>query len=92
MVFTDNDYKILREILDRNNEKKGLCKGNGTSIKEIITKTGLSENKVRQTLKKFTEEGFIEEGITLVRAKTFILTVKGFEELKTLRTNIFGED
>jgi predicted transcriptional regulator len=91
MLFTDNDYKILREILDRNDDKKGLCKGYGTSIKEIVTKTGLSENKVRQTLKNFIEEDFIEEGTTLVRAKTFILTVKGFEELKSLRTNIFGE-
>lgn len=38
IVFTENDYKVLKAIIDRNNGKKGLCKGNGTTIKELIEK------------------------------------------------------
>jgi predicted transcriptional regulator len=90
MVFTENDYKILKAIIDRNNEKKGLCKSNGTSIKELVDKTQLSDKKVRQTIKRFLEVEFIVEGASIVKAKTYILTTKGFEELNSLRLNIFG--
>lgn len=89
-VFTENDYKILKAVIDRNNEKKGLCKGNGTTIKELIEKTKLSDKKVRITIKNFLDEGFITEGASIVKAKTYILTQKGFEELNSLRINIFG--
>lgn len=89
-TFTENDYRILKAIIDRNNEKKGLCKSNGTTIKELIDKTKLSDKKVRLTIKKFLECGFITEGASIVKAKTYILTEKGFEELNSLRVNIFG--
>lgn len=89
-IYTENDYKILKAIIDRNNEKKGLCKGSGTSIKEIVDKTELSDKKIRQTLKKFEEDGFITKGLRIVRADTFILTEQGFEELNSLRKTIFG--
>lgn len=89
-IFTENDYKILKAIIDRNNEKKGLCKISGTTIKELVSKTQLSDKKVRLTIAKFLEEGFISEGASIVKAKTYILTQKGFEELNSLRINIFG--
>jgi DNA-binding MarR family transcriptional regulator len=91
IIFTENDYKILKAIIDRNDKRKGLCKGNGTTIKEIIEKTKLSDKKVRITLKKFQKEGFITYGLRIIKADTFLLTEKGFEELNSLRTNIFGE-
>lgn len=91
IVFTENDYKVLKAIIDRNNGKKGLCKGNGTTIKELIEKTKLSDKKVRDAIKKFLEEGLITEATLIVRAKSYMLTTKGFEELNSLRTNIFGE-
>jgi hypothetical protein len=91
VVFTENDYKILKAIIDRNNEKKGLCKGSGTTIKEILEKTKLSDKKIRLTLKKFEEEGFVDKGLRIIKADTYILTPKGFEELNSLRINIFGE-
>lgn len=91
MTFTENDYKILKSIIDRNNEKKGLCKGSGTTIKELVDKTNLSDKKVRIAIKKFLEVGFISEGAAIVKAKTYILTPEGFEELNSLRVNIFGE-
>ncbi|HDK7176575.1 TPA: ArsR family transcriptional regulator [Clostridium botulinum] len=90
-IFTENDYRILKAIIDRNDTKKGLCKGNGTTVKEIIEKTELSDKKVRQTLKKFEKLGFIDKGLKIIRADTFMLTKKGFEELNSLRVNIFGE-
>ena len=91
MVFTENDYKILKAIIDRRDRTKGLCKGNGTTVKEIIEKTGLSDKKVRLTLKNFEEEGFISRGLKKVKADTYLLSTKGFEELSGLRKNIFKE-
>lgn len=89
--FTENDYKILKSIIDRNDEKKGLCKAKGTSIKEIVEKTGLSDKKVRDTLKKFIEVEFVAFATTIVKTRTYMLTPLGFEELNSLRVNIFGE-
>jgi len=91
-VFTTKDYEILKAIINRNDEKKGLCKANGTTIKEIIEKTQLSDKKVRLTLKRFEEEGFITKGVKNAKADTFILTEEGFIELKSLRINIFGKE
>ncbi|GCD12585.1 hypothetical protein [Clostridium tagluense] len=90
MVFTENDYKILKSVIDRNDEKKGLCKINGTSINEIKLKTQLSDKKIRLAIKRFTEVGFISEGASIVRTKTYMLTEEGFTELNSLRLNIFG--
>lgn len=91
VIFTENDYRILISIIDRDNASKGLCKGNGTSIKELVNKTNLSDKKIRLTVKKFIEVGFITEGASIVKQKTYILTPLGFEEMNSLRINIFGE-
>jgi DNA-binding MarR family transcriptional regulator len=89
--FTDNDYRILKSIIDRHDDKKGLCKGSGTTIGEIIEKTQLSDAKVRRTVKRFIKSEFVTEGAGMLNAKTYILTPKGFQELVNLRKNIFGE-
>lgn len=90
-IFTQNDYKILKAIVDRGDRKKGMCKTNGTSIKEIIDKTELSDKKIRNTLKQFLDVGFISEGASVGKARTYMLTQEGFIELNNLRKNIFGE-
>lgn len=90
-IFTKNDYEILKAIVDRGDKKKGLCKTNGTTIKELIEKTELSDKKVRNTLKQFLDVGFISEGASIGKARTYILTQEGFLELNSLRKNIFGE-
>lgn len=90
-IFTQNDYEILKAIVDRGDKKKGLCKTNGTTIKEIIDKTELSDKKIRNTLKQFLDIGFISEGASIGKARTYMLTKEGFIELKSLRINIFGE-
>lgn len=89
--FTENDFKILKAILDRGDNKKGLIISNGTTIDEIVKKTNLSDRKVRDTLNRFKEIGCVAEGIKKVRTKTYVLTKEGFILLKDIRTNIFGE-
>jgi predicted transcriptional regulator len=90
-IFTQNDYKILRAIVDRGDKKKGLCKTEGTTIKELIEKTELSDKKVRNTLAQFLEVGYISFGASIGKARTYMLTKEGFLELNSLRKNIFGE-
>lgn len=90
-IFTQNDYKILKAIVDRGDKKKGMCKTEGTSIKELIQKTELSDKKIRNTLTQFLEIGYISEGASIGKARTYILTKEGFMELNSLRKNIFGE-
>ena len=90
-IFTQNDYKILRAIVDRGDKKKGLCKTEGTTIKELIDKTELSDKKIRNTLAQFLEVGYISSGASIGKARTYILTKEGFLELNGLRKNIFGE-
>ena len=90
--FTENDFRILKSILDRGDKKKGLTAINGTTVEEIAEKTGLSTKKVRDTLNKFIVEGYVTEGIKKVRTKTYLLTKEGFIFLNSVRKNIFGEE
>lgn len=89
--YTTKDYNILKAVIDRDGKKKGFCKGYGTTIKEIIKKTKLSDKKVRITLAKFEEEGFIEKTIKVTNANAYIITKKGMDELNSLRKNILSE-
>lgn len=91
MGFTNNDYDILKSIINKDDRTKGLSKVNGTTVKEITEKTSLCDKKVRQSLKKFEEVGFICKAIKKGRAESFMLTEEGFIELKNLNKNIFGE-
>lgn len=90
--FTENDFRILKSILDRGDKKKGLTIVSGTTIEEIVNKTRLSDKKVRDTINKFKEVGYVTEGIKKVRTKTYILTKEGFIFLNNIRKNIFGEE
>lgn len=91
MDFTSKDYEILKAIINRDNRAKGMSKMNGTTIKEIVEKTSLCDKKVRQTIKKFEEIGFICKAIKQGRADSFMLTEEGFVELTSLKQNILGE-
>lgn len=90
--FTENDFKILKSIIDRGDNKKGLTISDGTSISEIVEKTGLSYKKIRETIIRFKEVGYVTEGIKRVRTKTYILTIEGCECLTNIKKNIFGEE
>lgn len=90
--FTENDFKILKSIIDRGDNKKGLTIASGTSIQDIVSKTNLSSKKVRDTIKKCVELGYVQEGLSRVRTKTYILTTNGLAVLKLAKINIIGEE
>ena len=90
--FTENDFKILKSILNRGDKLKGLSIMNGTTIAEIVEKTGLSDKKVRITIKRFIELGYVTQGLSKVRTKTYLLTKEGLLVIKSIRKNILGED
>lgn len=91
MSFTSMDYKILRAIINKDDRVKGMTRLNGTTIKEIIDKTSACDKKVRQTLKKFEEVGFVCKAIKQGKAVTYMITEEGLMELKSLKMNILGE-
>jgi predicted transcriptional regulator len=89
--FTENDYKIMKAILDKNDKQKGLRRNKATTIEEIQGKTNLSSTKIRNTLNSFIQHGFVCEGIKQGRTKTYMMTEEGLIELNSLRMNIFGK-
>ena len=87
-MITMNDYRILKSIINKNDKSKGFSMMKGTTIKEIVANTGLSDKKVRITINKFLKEEFICEGLKNGNQKTYILTVEGFQELNKIRKSI----
>lgn len=90
--FTENDFNILKSILDRGDDSKGLTMLNGTTIMEIVKKTNLSDKKVRDSLNNFKEIGYVTEGIKRVRTKTYILTKEGFTFLNQAKKSVIFEE
>lgn len=86
--FTENDYKIMKAILDKDDKNKGRCRNKGTTVAEIEVKTKLSSKKIRDTLKIFIECGYVCEGIRQVRTRTYMVTQEGFKELNSIRKDI----
>ena len=84
-MFTQNDYKILEAIIDKSDESKGIIKTKGTIKKEVLDKTQLSLSKVTITLGILESHGFIENGLKVKNAKSYILTEKGMEELLKMK-------
>ncbi|MEG1309832.1 MAG: hypothetical protein RSD06_03040 [Bacilli bacterium] len=92
MVYTLNDIKILKNIMDKEDESKGLSKVTGTTVKEIVSKTKLSDKKVRISIKHFLDEGLIAYGIADGRTKTYYILPKGLEEIFSLKEMVIKED
>lgn len=78
-MITQNDHRILVAITDKNDKEKGIVPSKGTTKKEIIESTNLSNTKVSTTLKTFLAEGYIEYGLSVKNAKSYILTEKGLK-------------
>lgn len=91
MNFTQNDFKIIRALLDRDDRTKGLCLNNGTTIVEVAQKTGLSDKKIRTSLNEFIKVGYVVEALKVGKAKSYIVTDVGLLELKKIRINVLGE-
>ena len=84
-IYTKLDYKILRYIIrNREDKTKGYSRANGTTIKEVIELTNLSEGKVRNTISKFVKDGFLRYGISEGRTRTYCITEEGLRELQDI--------
>lgn len=93
--FTKNDIRILRSITSLNNKLKGNTKLSATSLKEIEDETGFSYQKIRSTILRFLELGYVAEGYPDGRRKTYMLTKKGYlfldESIKNIREELNNE-
>lgn len=87
-MYTQNDYRILKHILKKEDKTKGLTKSNGTTIAEIVESTGLSDRKVRVALNRFIEDEMVCHGVSIGRTKTYCVLKKGLDELKSIRESI----
>jgi RIO-like serine/threonine protein kinase len=73
-----NDYKILYALQDCTTEMKSF------TVEKLSDVTKLSVSKVRQTIRKFKESGFIKEGALQHNAKTYYITAEGLSKIKKL--------
>ncbi len=85
--LNSNDYRILESIID-NEKNRGLSRGRGSTIVQIIEKTGFSVVKIRSTIKVLLEMGLILDGVKKVKANAYYLTKEGLQELVDLRKNV----
>lgn len=85
--LNSNDYKILTCIVDKGTGR-GLSKGKGSTIAQIIESTNFSHVKVRETIKILLEMGLIGEGVKKVKARAYYITEKGVQELQDVRKSI----
>jgi predicted transcriptional regulator len=84
-MMTQNDFKILQNILNEDDKSKGTIKTNGTTKKELMEKTGMSITKVTNTLLYFQSQGLVENGLMIKNSKSYIVTEKGMKELLELK-------
>jgi DNA-binding transcriptional regulator GbsR (MarR family) len=82
-----NDYRVLNMIVDIENNL-GNSRLRGRTVDELVNSTGLSTTKVRSSLKKLIESGFIGNGIKRIKSNTFHITQIGSEELESIKTDI----
>ena len=72
--MTYKDYQILSSLLDRDDKEKGIIATKGLTVTEICRKTSTSGTKVRTSIANFLVLGYIEEGLWVKNAKSYILT------------------
>lgn len=80
-MITVSDYDILRNIIDKNSKTKGVIPTEGTTIKELVEKTSLSDRKIRLTISNFLKDGLIDFGLAIKNSKSYIVTDKGLAEI-----------
>ena len=82
--MTYKDYQILSSLLDKDDKEKGIIATKGLTIAEICTKTDTSGTKVRTSIANFLVLGYIEEGLSVKNARSYILTEKGISKILEL--------
>lgn len=87
-IYSNTDFKILKNIMDKNDETKGVTRANGSTINELVNKTKLSDKKIRTTLKLFLDDGMVCYGLKNRNSNTYCLTEKGLDEIQSVKTSI----
>lgn len=82
--MTYKDYQILSSLLDKDDKEKGLIPIKGMTITDICEKTGTSSTKVRTCIANFIALGYIEKGLSVKNARSYILTEKGISKILEL--------
>lgn len=79
-MLTKNDYSILIVLFNENcnTEIKSF------TIERIKEEVNLSCNKIRNSLKKFIELEMISEGAKQHRSKTYYISKKGIEKVRSI--------
>ena len=80
VVFSRNDYKILIYLYN----SECFTEINALPIKNIQNNLDLSQNKIRNALKSFKNVGFVNEGATIQRAKTYYVTKMGIKKIEDI--------
>lgn len=82
-LLTENDYKILTKVFN-SKSTQGMSKISGVTVKYLSECTNLSLTKIRNALTLLIDYEFIDYGISKGRERTYYLTPKGFEEIRSL--------
>lgn len=90
-TLNTNDYFILNKIVDVDNNL-GSSKLRGITVVEIAETTNLSTTKVRNSIKKLIEAGFVDNAIKRVKSHTYHITEKGIQEIENVKINYLEEE
>lgn len=91
MSLNISDYEVLNSVIDRDNGR-GMSKLRGITILELAEITNFSSTKVRNSIKKLLEKGFVDFAVKRVRSDAFHITENGINALKELGATIVSID
>lgn len=77
ILLTQNEFAVLKSILDRKDQEVGMILTKGTTTKDMIAKTGLSKTKIYSTISKLSNLGYIEMALKVKNANSYRLTDDG---------------
>ena len=86
-----SDYQILNSIIDRENSK-GISKLRGITTIELADITGFSLTKIRNTLSKLLDKGFVDYAVKRGKSNAFHITEKGLNEMIAVGMDVVDID
>lgn len=87
-ILTSTDYKVLQSIVNIN-DKRGICKGRGTTKKQIRSLIKMSTVTIDKSLKKLFKKKYIDFAIKKGKENAYCITTEGVKILKELTSPIF---
>lgn len=93
MLLNLNDIDIIKAMMDKNTGR-GFSKSYGSTVKDVEEITELSISKIRSSINKFKNMGWIDEGVKDGKTKCYYVTEEGIAGLEdlTATTNRFSDD